>query len=293
MRGKPPLFRFLGWLGRDLGHAGLRSLIVRVRSALGRTAADRALAGRILERALGRPPRAEEVRAAAEERSLIQADVEATLYLLEEGTAPALTARLEAPALAPFKKALSQGKGLIVASPHFGNYALLLLGLARAGLPLHVMFINSGVYGWIERFGLKVVPFGSGALDYTRALAGNEAVFVFSDLDFFPGGRTADFLGAPIRPPHSLARLSEATGAPVLPVYCLRTQGGWRLETDALIPGGRAEEVEAALLRSMESRLRARPAHWVMFHDPWDVEGTDRANRRRLAAERFFESLIP
>lgn len=293
MRGKPPLFRFYCWLGKELGHEGLQRVVENFRRSTGRKKADLPVARAILRRALGREPGAEELDAAAEERLSIQSDIETTLYLLDEGSGPELRGRLKTPALAAVKKAQAAGKGVILASPHFGNYSLLMLGLAAAGLPLHVMFINSSAYGWLAPLGLTAVPFGRGALDYTRALAEGKAVFAFADLDFFPGGRLASFLGAPLRPPHGLARLSEATGAPVLPVYALRQNGKWRAEADALIPSGAAEDVEAALLRSMERRIRENPGHWVIFQDPWDVQAMDRANRRQWAKVSFVESILP
>jgi lauroyl/myristoyl acyltransferase len=291
VRGKPLLFRLYGWLGRDLGHEGLQRVVENFRRATGSLRTDLPLSSAILERILGRSPRPEETLAMAEERLSVQADLETTLYLLDEDSAAVQNRRLELPALAAIKKARAAGKGVILASPHFGNYPLLLLGLGLSGVPLHVMFINSSSYGWVERFGVKAVPLGGGGLDYTRALAEGGTVFIFADMDFFPGGKLSPFFGAPIRPPHGLARLSEATGAPVLPLYALRSGSKWRVEADSLIPSGPAESVEDTLLRSMERRISAKPGHWVMFHDLWDVEAMDRKNRRQLKLMKLIDDL--
>jgi hypothetical protein len=47
----------------------------------------------------------------------------------------------------------------------------------------------------------------------------------------------------------------------------------------------------------MERYIRARPEHWLVLRDVWDVAASDTQNRRLLAAvsayKRLFESRTP
>ena len=116
---------------------------------------------------------------------------------------------------------------------------MLILGLARAGLPVHVMisYVTPQLRTVEGAPGLRFTDFTTGAKHYLDALARNELVLLYTDMDFFPGGRTADFFGAPCHPPHGAARLAQAAGAPILPVYAVKEGARHRLCCDEAIWG--------------------------------------------------------
>ena len=164
----------------------------------------------------GRAPGAEETAAfRAEMAALIAAELLSTFALLRNpgrGPVPA------DPELIPAIEALRrEGRGVVLATPHFGDCKMLFLGLGRAGLPLHVM-INAVQPAMravtAAQPNLRFTDFSTGARYYLDALARNELVLLLTDMDYFPGGRTLDFFGAPCNPPHGPARLALAAGAP-------------------------------------------------------------------------------
>ena len=163
---------------------------------------------------------------------------------------------------------------------------MLILGLARAGLPVHVMisYVTPQLRTVEGAPGLRFTDFTTGAKHYLDALARNELVLLYTDMDFFPGGRTADFFGAPCHPPHGAARLAQAAGAPILPVYAVKEGARHRLCCDeAISPEGASQEaLENAILRSQERFIGRYPSHWLIFHDPWDLEERVRTARSQL-----------
>ena len=243
----------------------------------------------------GRAPTAEETAAfRAEMASLIAAELLSTFALLRDPGRGPVPADLE---LIPAIEALRrEGRGVVLATPHFGDCKMLFLGLGRAGLPLHVM-INAVQPAMravtAAQPNLRFTDFSTGARYYLDALARNELVLLLTDMDYFPGGRTLDFFGAPCNPPHGPARLALAAGAPVLPVYAVRSGERHRLLCDSpiLVAGADQEDVERRLLRSMEKFIGRHPSHWLVYHDPWDLEACARETRRQLRQLHLRRSL--
>jgi lauroyl/myristoyl acyltransferase len=206
-------------------------------------------------------------------------------------------ARFEVPAdlrlLPTLQGLLRAGRGAVLVTPHFGDTTMLFFGLARAGLTLHVLVnrVPASAPGVLAAsgVGLHLTDLSTGAKHYLDALARNELVLLMTDMDFYPGGRTLDFFGAPFNPPHGPARLALAAGAPVLPVYAVWDGSRHSLLCDAPISteGAEQEVVEKAILRSMEKFIGRNPEHWLIYHDPWDLEACARENRRQLRQLRM------
>lgn len=183
---------------------------------------------------------------------------------------------------------LRRGRGAVLVSPHFGDTTMLFFGLVRAGLSLHLMLnhIPPAASRALAGTGLKLhlTDLGTGARYYLDALGRNELVLLLTDMDFFPDGRTLDLFGAPFNPPHGPARLALAAGAPVLPVYAVWDGRRHLLLCDEpIFPEGAGQEaIERGILRSMERFIGRHPEHWLLYHDPWDLEARARDNRRQL-----------
>jgi lauroyl/myristoyl acyltransferase len=234
----------------------------------------------------GREPTAEEAASFRAEMAQAMARQRISTYelLRAPGRGEVPTAQKLLPAVEALRRA---GRGVVLVSPHFGDFQMLFHGLARAGLPLHVM-INLVRPAMREATAaqpnLRFTDFSTGARYYLDALSRNELVLLLADLDFFPGGRTLEFFGAPCNPPHGPARLALAASAPILPVYAVRSGRRDELLCDAAIPtdGADQEEVEKSILRSMERFIGRHPGHWLVYHDPWDLAACARQTRRQL-----------
>lgn len=275
---RPPIFRFLGGLARVLPYRLLRlSIRALVWAALGR-GRPRRLAESLFARILahqGRPAGPAVLRRLAAERDAFYAETLANLCVLaRDRDMPRPAREVELEFLPALRAVLARGKGAILASPHLGDLYTSIAAIAHAGVPLHVLLAWGEKYRWLQFKGLRFLDLGTGAADLLKALASNEPVFLHVDLDYFPGGRTADFFGAPVHPPDGTARLALASGAPILPVYCVVEDGRYKvLAGEPIAPNLPQEEIERRLLRSHEERIGRQPAQWLMFHDMWDLGG--------------------
>lgn len=199
--------------------------------------------------------------------------------------------------LPALKDLLAQGKGAILASPHFGDINALMALPLLTGIPLTVVLLYARPYDPAagRPFGLKLITLGRSAAPCLAALRANEAVLLYSDLDFHPGGRRTRFFGGECVPPHGPARLALASGAPILPAYAVWRGGQRRLECDQPIlitSESRQEAIEESLLRSMESYIGRYPAQWLMLRDYWDMEASKTRNRRQLRLIRLIDRLF-
>lgn len=196
-------------------------------------------------------------------------------------------ALVEHEGLEHLERARALGRGVIVATAHFGNFDLMAGVEALRGVPLHVVTRTQHVAS-INRFwmrvraqtGLRFVPDRNAAFRIRRLLRDNQVVALAIDQHMPPSrGIPVPFFGRPASTTHAPALLSLTTGAPILPVSIERLPAGRHrvlieppLETAAT--GNRNEDVlqmTLALNRWLEGRIRARPDHWLWIHRRWKL----------------------
>jgi KDO2-lipid IV(A) lauroyltransferase len=196
--------------------------------------------------------------------------------------------------------ALAAGRGAVVLTAHFGNSDIAALGFARYGRPVNMVMAreaNTTVWPFMESLlgprGVRVVYDSESplrALTLLRALRSNEIVAVqFDAHPLAPGTTTVDFLGAPAGFHIGPFLLARAAGAPILPVYTVRTgrrryaiRLGERHE-----PGTTAEAMDAlrAVVAGFEALVREYPHQWFQFADFWSL-GPPGAGHARDARRR-------
>ncbi len=187
------------------------------------------------------------------------------------------------------ERALAEGKGCIVSSAHLSNWELGAAGLSIMGGKKMTVSVAMHRYGRIndlfmrerERMGLQVADMEKDApRAMMRALRRNEVVGVMGDRDPTRQGVTIQFFGRPCRFPQGPARLSIATGAPLLPVFCLRrSNDSFTMLIHPPIPipgeGDRDEKVRAmtqAFADIIAQTIRVHPEQWAVFYPFWDAE---------------------
>jgi KDO2-lipid IV(A) lauroyltransferase len=83
----------------------------------------------------------------------------------------------------------------------------------------------------------------------------------------------APFFGIPASTSKGLAVISLRTGAPVVPVFIRRVDGGrHRVEFEAPLPFPAAGDVTgytAAFNRTIEAAIRRAPEQWFWMHERW------------------------
>ena len=136
-----------------------------------------------------------------------------------------------------YDAARKMGRGAIVVTAHMGSFEVGMAALRRQDARIHVVF-RRDVFGRFERMRsalrdkLNVIeaPVDEGWTIWMRlreALLNNEVVVLQGDR-VMPGqkGHRAKVLGADILLPSGPVKLAAATGAPIVPVFSIRTASG-------------------------------------------------------------------
>ena len=186
--------------------------------------------------------------------------------------------------------ALAQGRGVIVVTPHFGNWDMAAAAAAARGLTVTAVTdhygdedLNQRVTAARERFGVSIVPL---AVTAGRAVLGalrrNEIVALVCDLA--KDGRNVQVMvcGQQALVPAGPAVLALHSGAPVVPIMCRRQPDDrYLLEVQPEIAfeptGDQAADTRVlaqAIMNRFEPELLRRPEQWYLFSPMWLGEKT-------------------
>ena len=185
--------------------------------------------------------------------------------------------------------ALARGKGCIVSSAHLSNWELGAAALSIMGGKKMTVSVAMHRYGKINDLfmrertskGLLVADMEKdAALVMMRALKRNEIVGAMGDRDPTEQGVMIEFFGRQCRFPQGPARLSLATGAPVIPAFCLRrTNDSFSMVFLEPIPieteGTREEKVRKMTQRFADviaETIKLFPEQWSVFYPFWDSD---------------------
>lgn len=189
-------------------------------------------------------------------------------------------------------RALADGCGAILISPHLGNWELGGLGLAEMGYPINVLTFREpdervnelrekvrserGIgFIYVDRHDTSPLAI----IEAVNALRRNEVLALLGDRDGSSHTASLDFFGRQTDIPLGAAYLALASGAPVFPVFVplegnryatimeepIRFSAGRGGHKDAITAG------TAEILRVFENYIRAYPDQWYNFFDYWDL----------------------
>jgi KDO2-lipid IV(A) lauroyltransferase len=179
------------------------------------------------------------------------------------------------------KAPAARGRGLVVLTAHLGNWELAGRLLARrVGRPTHVVVaaeadprmerLLRGPAGPV-RFVVRDDP--TAALPLVAALRRDEIVALQGDRALGNRGDVSvPFFGAPAKFPLGPFVLARATGAPVVPAFCVMNGGG-RYAITVGTPMHVGVDGERPALAHwvdvLEGMVRRHPEQWFNFFDPW------------------------
>jgi KDO2-lipid IV(A) lauroyltransferase len=182
--------------------------------------------------------------------------------------------------------ALALGKGVLLLTPHVGNWDLAAGLTATRGYNIVALadrFSPPAVDRLVrltrERSGVGVVTLDSGALRRTaQLLQRNTVVGILADRPQREGGVEVKFFGQPAWLPAGPARFALRTGAVVMFGYVGRRPGdqtyfGRYQPLPAYQPtGDLAADIQGQteiFVRAMEDLVRQYPDQWFMFRRMW------------------------
>jgi lauroyl/myristoyl acyltransferase len=182
------------------------------------------------------------------------------------------------------QKILADGKGLIIASAHFGPFDALIhlapslnvriTGPAERLNPerLYQYMCELRARDWIT-----LLPVDGPLLGLFRALRRGEAVGLVADRDITESGVVVDFFDAPARLPDGHVQLALRTGSKLITCFCFR-QPDDRVVLYVEPPvqleqTGDFEQDVRVNVRKVVARLEEwigrHPEQWLMLHPVW------------------------
>ncbi|HBL17445.1 MAG: hypothetical protein A2X36_08055 [Elusimicrobia bacterium GWA2_69_24] len=184
---------------------------------------------------------------------------------------------VDLPLLEPLADLRSEGRGVIVATLHFGLFLHAITAL-EGRVPWRLSLAARGDASFLAmrpHIRQRCVRVGSCAAEALDALRANEVFVAITDFNLLPRSPRTLLFGAPAHLGYGAARLALASGAPILPAYALPDGDRVRFVADAPIrpaPGERLTHLNERLARSIERYVGKRPGLWVLFHDLWAAE---------------------
>ncbi len=269
MRG--PLARLLLWLGEAAG-ALAYALGVRRAVALDNLARAFPERGEAARRSLARAAYASLGRSLAE------------VVLARRLSDAALEEQVRFEHFERYEQARAQGRGVVVAVAHFGNWELLGRAAARRGVPLTAITrrlsgrFNSWLVAARREGGMRELPDKDATHDALALLLRGETLAVVVDQNMLPRrGIFVEFFGAQASTTPAAAVLSLRSGAPVVAAFPVRQPDGTHrvcFEGPFAAPAGaRASEAVRCLTQELtwavERAVRAHPEQWFWVHRRW------------------------
>jgi KDO2-lipid IV(A) lauroyltransferase len=197
------------------------------------------------------------------------------------------------PTEADVRRLLDEGRGIVLATMHLGQWDLGLKLLARFDVPVHVVMRPEDARE-VTRYadearswaGLEVHHAGDSrllAVQLMLALKRGEIVAIQLDRPFGDNVMRTSFFGAKTDLPTGPVQLAMATGAPLLPVFVLLDRGNLyrllalpplRFERGAGVDADAgAREGTRRVVEAMETVVSRYPDQWFNFYDVWPETG--------------------
>lgn len=220
---------------------------------------------------------------------------------LQEGPEFLRRAIVEDPSIDPIRKALKKKNGVVLVTPHFGNWELIPGWIALQGIPVTIVgkrLKNPRLQDFLEtmrrKLGVEIVYQNESPRKLLRALSQNRVVGLLPDADTTRlDGIFLDFFGRPTYTPTGPASLSLVSGAPVIPLFLVRERSHHRILTEPGIEpsqGRRSEEEIRQISKhwsdAFERLIRKHPDHWMWFQRRWTTtqENVEGKRSKRQAA---------
>ena len=179
-----------------------------------------------------------------------------------------------------FLEAQRRGKGVLIATAHFGNWELSAFAHAYMTAPMHVIvrpIDNLGIDTLVEQrrglSGNRVIAKKDAARGILRALRAGDAAGILIDQNTTPEqGVFIDFFGVKACANSAFVKLAHHSGAAVVPGYALWSEKDHRyvlhFEPAVELSGDVQEDTQRVHAR-LEAAIRRNPDQWLWIHRRW------------------------
>jgi KDO2-lipid IV(A) lauroyltransferase len=179
-----------------------------------------------------------------------------------------------------FEQARREGRGVLFATAHLGNWELSAYAHALLAAPMNVVvrpLDNPQIDAMVEqrrgRSGNRMIFKKDFARSILKALGANEAVGILVDQNSSPdAGLFVDFFGVKACAGTGFAKLAAHSGATVIPGFALWSEAERRYVLRFYPPvemTGDTERDTQAVQSKLEEVIREYPDQWLWIHRRW------------------------
>lgn len=190
-----------------------------------------------------------------------------------------------------FEAARARGKGVLLLTPHLGNWEIGGPLLVSRGVPLMVVTQAEPGNDFTQlrsqaraRWGIETLEIGQDAFAFVKILQrlqGGATVAMLVDRPPGPSGVEVRFCGRPFQASVAPAELARAAGCALLGVYIVARGGGYAAHVlpefvpDRRALGSRSGRCELAgrIMQAFEPVIRAHADQWYHFVPIWPGGG--------------------
>jgi len=263
------------WIGEHGGSLAYRRGLAR-----------NALLARHMRRVLGPGASEEDVQAAVEGMYRSYGRYWAETFWFRPRRKQAIARRVERVNFEPIYQAKRDGRGIVFAVPHMGNWEIAGIVAAEIGVPSLAVaedLSNKHITNWFinvrAKFHIDIVlttdPRRRSKL--MRTLQRGGAIALLADRDVTGRGVEVDFLGERTTVPAGPVALAEMTNSALIPVAVYFQEGaGHRIvvHDEVILPTGanRGQRVALGaqkLTNVLEEMTRQAPSQWHLFQPNW------------------------
>lgn len=185
---------------------------------------------------------------------------------------------LEGPGVPVLEAAAAEGRPVILACAHFGNYDAMRAALKARGWSVGALYrpMNNAAFNRhyipaMEAIAAPIFPrTRAGFAQMLRFLKGGGFLCLGFD-QYVRDGTTLSFFGRPTETVTTPAELARRHGAAVVPINAVRQPDGltFRVHAGAPIPPGEPAAMMQALNDDLEALVRAHMGQWFWVHRRW------------------------
>jgi lauroyl/myristoyl acyltransferase len=186
-----------------------------------------------------------------------------------------------------FQAAAARGRGVLLVTPHLGNWELGGAFMAQHGCPLLVLTqsepdprLTALRQASRTRRGVETLVVGEDAfafIEIIKRLNQGATVALLADRPPAPTAVEVNLFGRPFAASVAAAELARATGCAVVPVFIVRATGGYRAQIlpeiayDRAAIGNRATRLGLTqeILRAFQPIIRQYAEQWFHFVPVW------------------------
>jgi lauroyl/myristoyl acyltransferase len=184
--------------------------------------------------------------------------------------------------------AITNGKGVIISSGHFGNVELGIQGLLAKGVkvtvltePIQPPALSRLVDGLRANKGHTFLPVSIGSIKVLlRSIKAGGVVGLMCDRDIEGQSIRVLLCGTPTSMPVGVVELATRTGAAIVPIFVYRKNGNaceafLEPPLELVNSGDPQADLETnvrRLLERFEAHLQRDPGQWTVLETVWDTE---------------------